>query len=168
MLALIYVYKAHGASYSDQFIGSYSVIPSIKTPIYLVAQHIPYVSLTAGQETPREYLKGLTSRSFDLISAKAREYKVSLNLVLEIIRRESGFDPLVCNKKYGCGSGQGLMQIIPSTFADCEKYFKRDMNVFNAEDNLDCGLHLLSQPNGINHWWDPNGLWGSGPYDMIK
>jgi soluble lytic murein transglycosylase-like protein len=155
LLLWLIALSAYGQTYSDQFISYKAIVtPKSSEEIYLLAVYTPLTP------EPREYLKGLVSpRLFDLISAKADEYDVSPSLVLEIIRRESGFDPKVCNKKYGCRSGQGLLQIIPSTFAGCEKYFKRNMDVFDAEDNLDCGLHLLSQPSGINHW-NPY----SGPY----
>lgn len=93
-----------------------------------------------------------------LIDAKVLEWGVSGNLVYRIITNESGFDPLVCNKLYGCRAGQGLMQIIPSTLAYCELKLGRDLNAFVPEDNLDCGLWLLKY-EGIHHW-EPY----SGPY----
>jgi len=80
------------------------------------------------------------------------------NLASEIIRRESGWNPAVCNKRYGCKSGQGLFQIIPSTLKYCENKLGRELDVFDAFDNLDCGFWLLAN-EGIEHW-NPY----SGPY----
>ena len=90
-------------------------------------------------------------------------------LAREIIRRESGFDTVACNVLLGCNSGQGLMQVIPSTERDCEKRIGRELDMLNAEDNLDCGLTLLKE-DGIGHWDDMSWKrgepkkWGSGPY----
>ena len=154
LLALFYIYNAQGASYSDQFIGSQSIkYQALRSP-YLVAQYIPLT------ETSREYIKRVIPRSFSLIAAKAKQYDVSLPLVLEIIRRESGFDPLVCNKKYGCKSGQGLAQLIPSTVKHCEKKLDREINPFKPEDNLDCMLWLLAN-EGIRHWQGYSGDYSS-------
>lgn len=50
------------------------------------------------------------------------------------------------------------MQIIPSTERDCEKRLSRELDMFTAEDNLDCGLTLLKE-DGVGHW-NPY----SGPY----
>ena len=92
------------------------------------------------------------------------------NLVFEIIKRESGWGWDVCNQKFGCNAGQGLMQIIPSTELICEKHFNRAMNMINPVDNVNCGIWLLGDGSGISHWDDMSWKqgkpkkWGSGPY----
>ena len=87
-------------------------------------------------------------------------YTKNPELFIEINEREGSYKPGVCNYEYGCISGQGLMQIVRSTFAGCERALGRDMDVFDPSDNLDCGRWLLEEsPGGINHWAPY-----SGPY----
>lgn len=94
------------------------------------------------------------------------------DLALEIIKRESGGWPSICNKTYDCGAGQGLMQIIHSTERTCEAHFGREMDMLDGYDNLDCGLWLLDNGRGIGHWddmsWKRGEIkeWGSGPYQF--
>ena len=78
-------------------------------------------------------------------------------LLAEIIRRESGGRADVCSYA-GCGSGMGLVQLIPSTVKYCEEKLGQKIDPFNPEDNLKCGIWLL-QNEGIRHWE----AW-SGPY----
>ena len=82
----------------------------------------------------------------------------TLILVDEIIDRESGGDPSVCNKEFGCGSGMGLTQLIPSTVKYCEEKLGHKIDPFNPKDNLECAVWLLEN-EGIKHW-EPY----SGPY----
>ncbi len=96
-----------------------------------------------------------------LIICKATDIGVQPALVLEIVRRESGFKPEICNRTFGCSSGQGLMQIIPSTHNYCEAKLGRELDMFKAEDNLDCGLWLLKN-EGIRHWAPYSGPYKSG------
>ena len=97
---------------------------------------------------------------YDIITEKIQEWDMdsSKGLVFEIIKRESGFREEICNNKFGCKSGIGLMQLIPSTNRYCEKQLGRKLNPKIAGDNLDCGLWLLKN-EGISHWQDY-----SGPY----
>ena len=108
-------------------------------------------------------VSGIKNPYSKLISAKAEKYKADPELLTEIIRRESNFDPKVCNKEFGCNAGQGLVQLIPSTVKNCEKRLEIKIDPFNPEDNLECGAFLLGT-DGIRHWEDPEGKWGSGPY----
>lgn len=52
--------------------------------------------------------------------AKAERYSITRKnvdlLVDEIIKRESGGIPTICNKQYGCRAGMGLMGFISSTW----------------------------------------------------
>jgi len=86
------------------------------------------------------------------------EHKKAVEILLkEIIKRESGGNPKVCNSN-GCIYGQGLTQIIPSSVEFCEKGLKKEINPFNSEDNLLCARYLLEH-GGIWHWEKY-----SGPY----
>ena len=95
-----------------------------------------------------------------------------LKLAKEIIKRESGFKWWKCNEttEHKCAAGQGLFQVIYSTEGTCEKNFKREMNMLNPFDNIDCGWWLLNEGKGISHWddlsWKSGKVkkWGSGPY----
>lgn len=95
-----------------------------------------------------------------LILEKAKEKGLRPTLVLEIIKRESGFRQRVCHNQIQCSKGGGLMQIIPSTLEECERQLGRALDALDPEDNLDCGLHLLKK-DGIRHWE----AW-SGPYKI--
>lgn len=83
---------------------------------------------------------------------EAREEAIEM-LLAEITRRESGGDPNICNLQYGCGSGQGLTGVIPSTERTCEEALGRELDMFEPEDNLACARWLL-ETRGI--WpWEP-------------
>ena len=104
-------------------------------------------------------------------------------LVDEIIRRESGGDPKICNRKQGCRAGMGLMGFISGTWnqtikrmseveawmpSRCWQLVSLPMSderwepVFDAECNRLAGTWLL-RTDGIVHW-EGDGTWGSGPY----
>jgi len=80
-----------------------------------------------------------------LIRQEAERYNIDANLVLEIVRRESNFNPKICNQQYGCIAGQGLFMIIPSTEKMCERHFGREMDMFDVWDNIDCAMWLLTK-----------------------
>jgi len=80
------------------------------------------------------------------------EREKAINKVLAlIIQRESSGRPNVCNKKYGCASGMGLTQLIPSTIHYCEEKLQKRINPFNPDDNLMCARWLLEN-EGTKHW----------------
>ncbi len=116
--------------------------------------------------TPEEYLKEKADREVTICgySTKKKCRKVNLADQLSvIIKSESGWgtekkDYSICNKKYGCGSGQGLIQLIVSTANHCSKKLEREIKREDPYDSIDCGIYLLEE-EGIQHW-DP---W-SGPY----
>ena len=115
----------------------------------------------------------------------------------EIIRRESGGDPKICNYEFGCGAGMGLCGFIPPTWnrtldrmtcsgkfntQTCiESYLPQECNekvflpvskekkekVFDVECHMIVCDWLLST-DGIRHWESDDGSWGSGPYDLSK
>lgn len=75
-----------------------------------------------------------------------------------IIACESGGNPEVCNKEYGCGAGMGLCQLIPSTVKYCEEKLGKEIDPFNPEDNLECGWWLLRN-EGDKHWEASRKCW---------
>ena len=96
--------------------------------------------------------------SFMAISSPYYINPQTLATITEIIKRESGGDPTVCNVDYGCSAGMGLTQLIPSTVLYCEEKLGRIIDPFNSKDNVACAVWLLEN-EGIIHW-DPY----SGPY----
>lgn len=81
-------------------------------------------------------------------------------LLYEIIKCESDFDPSCCNRQYGCGSGMGLAQIIPRTLKHCEEKLKRSLDPFDPYDNIACANWLLEN-EGSQHWGTKDTDWGS-------
>ena len=70
-------------------------------------------------------------------------YGADFNLCLDLAIFESGLNPLAKNKK---STAKGIYQFINKTFKDfCEG------DVYNAEDNIRCGIKLLSE-GGLSHW----------------
>jgi len=122
---------------------------------------------------PREYLKQQADREVKVCGYSTKQKCRTVNLadqLSEVIRRESkwgefdtGIDYGICNREFGCGSGQGLIMLIVSTEKHCEEKLGREIDRANPYDSIDCGIYLLEQ-EGIGHWEDPKGLWGSGPY----
>lgn len=127
---------------------------------------LPPPEITPKQRILDGDLSTTTIRDFIAYSAP----QPLVGLVMEIIKREGGWKVDVCNHEQGCGAGQGLMQIIPSTERVCEEHFEREMDMLTAIDNLDCGIWLLGDGSGITHWDDMSWKtgkkkqWGSGPY----
>jgi len=74
-----------------------------------------------------------------------------------IIECESTFRPDVCSYQ-GCSSGMGLAQIIPSSEKFCEKWLKRDMDMFDPKDNIECAKFLLEH-GGVAHWEQSRSCW---------
>ena len=81
-----------------------------------------------------------------------------------IIRCESGFDPTVCNLKYGCGSGMGMCMFITITWLETidrmgELLPERCRNmeaVFDGECNL-IACKWLYETDGDVHWREWSG-----------
>ena len=81
-------------------------------------------------------------------------------LAERIIACESGGREAVCNAEFGCKSGQGLFQLIPSTVKYCEEKLGKKIDPFNTQDNLQCGMWLLEN-EGTAHWGTSETNWGS-------
>lgn len=107
----------------------------------------------------------LSPREFLIREAESKyRYGDDINILLNIVRNESNWDAGVCNKSIGCESGQGIFQIIPNTFKNCQNIIKTLEDVFNPYDNIRCGLHLYFEDSkGICHWQNY-----SGPYNEVK
>ena len=80
----------------------------------------------------------------DIIVRKANIYGVSQRLALFIAEKESRFSPSAINPTSGAG---GLFQWLKSSFL-----FFCEGDRFDIEDNADCAITMLSEPNGIRHW----------------
>ena len=103
-------------------------------------------------------INSATLSTFDANKFKMEKMELLLD---EIIRRESGGDPNICNLQFGCTAGAGLAGIIPSTLRTCEIGLGRNLDVFNPNDNKSCAYWLLGT-RGI--WpWQPY----SGDYSSI-
>lgn len=81
------------------------------------------------------------------------------SLIERIISCESGGDPKVCNKQYGCYAGMGLFQLIPSTVKYCEEKMDKRIDPFNKQDNTECAMWLLEN-EGTRHWDQSKSCWG--------
>jgi len=82
-------------------------------------------------------------------------------LLYRIVECESGWRADVCNKEYGCGSGMGLCQFVPSTWKWAIEEMGLNVNeldIFNPEDNLKvCRWLLIS--SGSHHWEQSRHCW---------
>lgn len=83
------------------------------------------------------------------------EYDDTLDRIKEC---ESGGDPNICNKQYGCRAGMGLYQLIPSTVEYCEQKLRKEIDPFNPEDNTECATWLYEN-EGSDHWLPSKGCW---------
>ena len=80
------------------------------------------------------------------------------SLIERIIHCESGGDPKVCNKEFGCCAGMGLFQLIPSTVKYCEEKLGREIDPFDTDDNTACAMWLLEN-EGTKHWDQSKECW---------
>ena len=136
-------------SYSDLFLKAQNYIP---LDIY------PKLSGNSFLIANNEQWEGSKEWVRNLIITKSLKQGVNPDLALEIVRRESNFNPKICNWKFGCRSGMGLFQIVLGTLKHCQSKLGRLLDAFDPIDNIDCGIWLLKY-EGIGHW-EPY----SGPY----
>ena len=78
--------------------------------------------------------------------------------LFDIITCESGWRPEVCNEDYGCRSGQGLAQFIPTTWKYIQDKEVKVDDPFNIEDNLTAAIWLYSN-EGNYHWKQSESCW---------
>ena len=97
-----------------------------------------------------------------LVIDKANQYGVDPDLVLRVVKQESGFNPNTVSK---AGAG-GLMQLMPGTAKDLGL---SEQDRFNPEKNVDAGMRYLSKQ--INDFGDVGlGLaaYNAGPGSVRK
>ena len=83
----------------------------------------------------------------EYIHLTAEDYGVDPVLAVELARIESGFNPTAKNPN---SSATGTFQFINSTW---EGYCIGDRK--NAVHNTNCALKILQEPEGLNHWLNP-------------
>lgn len=82
-------------------------------------------------------------------------------LLYEIFKCENRqFDPDQCNSEYGCNSGMGIGQLIPSTVKYVESKLDRNIDPYNPHDNIIASLWLFEN-EGTSHWGTAQTEWGS-------
>ena len=80
---------------------------------------------------------------FSLINYFANEYKVDINLAMDLAEFESGFN---CQAKSPLSTAKGCYQFLDSTFLSfC------DGEVLVSYDNVKCAMKILGD-GGISHW----------------
>jgi hypothetical protein len=97
-----------------------------------------------------------TNEYSNIIFNLSVKYKIDYQCFTAIVKEESGFNFSVCNFQYGCKSGQGLGQLIPSTVRNCERGLGMTIDPFIPEQNLECMAYLLAR-DGTHHWGYPAG-----------
>lgn len=108
-------------------------------------------------EPPRDASKTVMRRYVECFAKQNARYPGTL---VDIVDHESDFQATICNQGGGCGSGQGLTQIVPSTFNSCTAMDSSIRDPLDPSDNLRCALLLLGDDfSGLGNW-DPY----SGPY----
>lgn len=86
------------------------------------------------------------------------EVRIEYPELFDIITCESGWRPEVCNEDYGCRSGMGLAQFIPTTWKYIQDKEVKVDDPFNIEDNLTAAIWLYSN-EGNYHWSQSESCW---------
>jgi len=85
-----------------------------------------------------------------LIIYYSEEYGIDPALPLAVAKAESNYHPLAKSKT---STASGVFQFIRSTWKEnCVG------EVFNAEDNIRCGVRMISE-GGIKHWNASKSVW---------
>ena len=77
------------------------------------------------------------------------------SIISRIIFCESSGNEKAYNKKSGA---KGLLQVIPSSERFCEKGLNKELDMFDPEDNLECGEYLMKH-GGLLHWKASEKCW---------
>lgn len=73
----------------------------------------------------------------DKIVLEAKKYGYDPEILLRLAERESNFDPLVTSPN---GEDKGIFQLNESTLLEIKRISNREINPFDAEDNIEGGL----------------------------
>ena len=114
-----------------------------------------YQTLTPDAPSPCSWISDFR----ELIICFAQRYGANPQKAVAIVSCEGGFsDPGICNKTFGCASGQGAFQFIPSTWANvilAHPFLPNSCHsadsVFDFRCNVDAGTWLLAV-EGDSHW----------------
>jgi len=79
------------------------------------------------------------------IERYATLYRIGIDLPTAIIEIESSFCTNLVSKT---SSARGCFMIIKSTW----EFFECNGDRMNMEDNIQCGIKILSTPSGLKHW----------------
>lgn len=117
-------------------------IRSIDDYVYSSNYYIP-VEIKQEEKKPVPVVLPNKEDVISLIKKWSEFYNINPKLPLTIAKCESGYNPLAKNSG---STASGVFQFIKSTWArNCEG------NVFNAEDNIKCGVKLISE-GGSGPW----------------
>ena len=129
-------------------------------------------------------LVAVSNPSYVSEEEETRDRNIAL-LLDEIIDRESGGNPEICNRD-SCSYGRGLCQFTASTWNSTMRRMSKDKVVMEnhcwqyvgSDSNkdhpiFDEGCHLIAcewllREDGIRHWDSNGGDWGSGPYNLAN
>lgn len=77
-------------------------------------------------------------------------------LLREIIKCESGGNPIAKNPS---STARGLLQIIQTSELACEKALGKQLDMYNPQDNLECGRWLMDYGGGLKNWEETKNCW---------
>lgn len=136
---------------------NYEYLPPSGSPVQWIEDNTMAIRFVAtAHNSPIERFLSVSGD----IAKVVDKYDLNEECFYAIIRCESNFDSKVCNQKYGCSSGIGLMQIIPNTLQHCSEKLGRKIDPYIIQDNLECGAYLLKN-EGTYHWGTEDSWWGS-------
>jgi len=75
----------------------------------------------------------------ELVHKYATQYNLRVEFVHSIIKQESDYNPKAVSKS----GAMGLMQLLPSTYADISKRLQDDGDLFDPETNIRAGCYYL-------------------------
>jgi hypothetical protein len=136
----------------------FSLVPSGETTIeYNPENNIPYIDVRSAYQYADKQSIVLNSKIDKKIDLSTEDTDYYENLLDKIIECESG-GRNVCNETYGCNSGQGILQLIPTTVKTCELALEKNIDPFTEKDSRECAMYLLKEtPQGAHHWGYPDG-----------